>query len=171
MTPATESDHEISSEQARSLGKRWVWIILLVQLVVFYIPLPLGMLFYHFYGYNFELSELTKNWWDIPATIFGSVLLVVILGWAFDVYARLVWKRLARAQTGIGKLERGVKRELFALATSHAIGNFFVTPLYFVSSPHRGSAAQGLALWSVCVIPPLAFFLAKLANPRRKKGS
>ena len=161
----TDSDQEVSREQARSLAKRWLWIILSAQFLVLYIPLPLGILFHHFVnGYNFEISGPAGNWfnhwWEIPASILALLLVAMIYGWAFDVYARMAWKRLARAQTGIRKMERGVKAGLFALATPHVIGNFFIVPFLFLSSQHPGHAAVGLSIYTFWIIPPIGLDLS-----------
>ncbi len=174
--PDTDSDQEASREQARSLAKRWLWIILSAQFVVLFIPWTLGILFYHFvYGYDFGGSGPAKNWanhWlEIRAMIWDLLLLAMVFGWAFDVYARMAWKRLARVQAGIRKMERWVKAGLFALVTPHAIGNFFITPLYFLSDKYPGSAAVGLSIFSFWLIPPIGLLLAKLTIPRIKKDS
>jgi hypothetical protein len=174
--PDTESDQEVSREQAGSLAKRWLWIILSAQFLVLFIPLPLGILFYHFgYGLNFGGFVYTTNWanhWlEIPATILALLLLAMVFGWAFDVYARMAWKRLARAPAGIRKMERWVKAGLFLLVRPHAIGNFFITPLYFLADQYPGSAAAGLSFCSIWLIPPIGLLLAILRIPRIKKES
>jgi small neutral amino acid transporter SnatA (MarC family) len=112
-----------------------------------------------------------NHWWEIPLDILGLLLLAMMFGWAFDVYDGMAWKRLVRAQTGIGKMERGVKAGFFALATPHVVGNFFIAPFYFLSTQHHGRAAMGLSFYSVLIIPLIGLLLAKLTVPRFEKES